>query len=281
MNALIPTQAHSDQEVITLWLSLQRSPLTQASYARTIHNLQAHTDKPVPMLTVADLQDWQRSQTGADATIANRLAAIKSFFSLATKTGYLRFNPAQVLRLAPAKQTLSQRILSEEDVKTLLTHEAHPRNRALLSLLYISGMRVSEICALCWCDVTPTVTGAVLTIYGKGGKTRVVPIGTEVLNLLGERGADTAPVFVSRSLKGHLSRQQVHNIVKAAAKRVGLTQAVSAHWLRHAHASHALEHGASLPLVQQTLGHTNIATTGVYLHARPGQSSGNYLELPK
>ncbi|HYQ91573.1 MAG TPA: tyrosine-type recombinase/integrase, partial [Candidatus Competibacteraceae bacterium] len=76
-----------------------------------------------------------------------------------------------------------------------------------------------------------------------------------------------------------LDRSQVHRIVRAAARRAGLTMPVSPHWLRHAHASHALERGAPIHLVQQTLGHASVATTGVYLHARPGDSSALYLAV--
>ena len=96
-----------------------------------------------------------------------------------------------------------------------------------------------------------------------------------LLQLRGEAGPD-APVF--RSAKGGaLDPSQVHRIVKAAAARAGLSAAVSAHWLRHAHASHALDRGAPIHLVQATLGHSSVATTGRYLHARPNDSSSRYL----
>ena len=90
-------------------------------------------------------------------------------------------------------------------------------------------------------------------------------------------------VFTSRKKKGHLKEMQVNRIVKAAAKRVpGLEEVVaenvSPHWLRHAHASHAMDRGAPVHLVKETLGHANIATTGRYLHARPTDSSSLYLE---
>ena len=94
-------------------------------------------------------------------------------------------------------------------------------------------------------------------------------------NLRAEAGPD-APVF--RSAKGgHLDPSQIHRVVKAAAKRAGISCALSAHWLRHAHASHALDRKVEIHLVQQTLGHANIATTGRYLHARPNDSSARHL----
>jgi len=91
------------------------------------------------------------------------------------------------------------------------------------------------------------------------------------------------PVFTSRKQQGHLSQLQVNRIVKAAAQRLPgleptIANAVSPHWLRHAHASHAMDRGAPVHLVKETLGHANIATTGRYLHARPTDSSSLYLE---
>jgi integrase/recombinase XerD len=83
---------------------------------------------------------------------------------------------------------------------------------------------------------------------------------------------------VFRSAKGgHLDPSQVHRVVKVAAARAGLPPGLSAHWLRHAHASHALDRGAPVSLVQVTLGHASVATTGRYLHARPNDSSARYL----
>ena len=100
---------------------------------------------------------------------------------------------------------------------------------------------------------------------------------SEQLLGLREDASDDAPVFTSRK-GGSLDTRQVHRIVRAAGERVGV-EGVSPHRLRHAHASHALERGAPIHLVQATLGHASVATTGVYLHARPTESSGRYLAV--
>ena len=101
----------------------------------------------------------------------------------------------------------------------------------------------------------------------------------EVQALAGESGfPPDVPVFRSRK-GGHLNRRQAERIVEAAAARAGLAAGVSPHWLRHAHATHALERGAPIHLVQATLGHASVATTGRYLHARPTDSSAKYLPL--
>ena len=97
------------------------------------------------------------------------------------------------------------------------------------------------------------------------------------LGAVGSSPEPDAPVFRSRKGGGPLDESAVHRIVKAAAERAGLSAEVSAHWLRHAHASHSLDRGAPIHLVQATLGHASVATTGRYLHARPTDSSARYL----
>lgn len=123
--------------------------------------------------------------------------------------------------------------------------------------------------------------GGQVTVHGKGGKTRHIllppPIWRELIALRGDAGA-AAPLFRSQR-GGHLHPSQVLRIVKAAARRAGLSGAQSPHWLRHAHASHALDRGAPIHLVQATLGHASVATTGRYTHARPTDSSARYLAL--
>jgi len=102
-------------------------------------------------------------------------------------------------------------------------------------------------------------------------------VWTPLMPLRAEGQVD-GPVFRSRK-RGHLCPTQIWRIVRRAAKRAGILKAVSTHWLRHAHASHALDRGAPISLVQSTLGHSSVATTGRYLHARPNDSSSKYLPL--
>ena len=119
-------------------------------------------------------------------------------------------------------------------------------------------------------------TGQV-TVFGKGGKTRAVLLSPDTweqkVALRGASGPDD-PVIRSRKKGGALTPQQVGYIVRQAARRAGIEAAVSPHWLRHAHASHNLDRGTPIHLVQATLGHASVATTGRYLHARPNDSSG-------
>ena len=171
--------------------------------------------------------------------------------------------------------------MGETDVHRMLALEPDARNAAMLRLIYCAGLRISEVCGLAWRDMQAGDDAGQATVYGKGGKTRVVLLPASVWRALvqsrGDAGPD-APVFISQR-KGQLDPSAVHRVVKAAAARAGLSADVSAHWLRHAHASHALDRGAPIHLVQATLGHASVATTGRYLHARPNDSSARYLAV--
>ncbi len=149
----------------------------------------------------------------------------------------------------------------------------------MLRLLYGAGLRVSELTALTWRDAQDRGDSGQITVMGKGEKTRAILLSVDTWReLSGLRDADDAPVFPSRN-GGHLDPSQVRRIVKGAARRAGITAPVSPHWLRHAHASHALDRGCPIHLVQATLGHASVATTGRYLHARPTDSSSRYLAV--
>ena len=122
---------------------------------------------------------------------------------------------------------------------------------------------------------------AQVTVFGKGSKTRVVLLPPSVwaeLVALRAGAQPDAPVFRSRK-GGHLHRTAIERLVGDAAAQAGLEGKVSPHWLRHSHATHALERGAPIHLVQATLGHASVATTGRYLHARPTDSSARYLAV--
>jgi integrase/recombinase XerD len=127
-----------------------------------------------------------------------------------------------------------------------------------------------------------TVLTGQITVFGKGGKTRSIQLPGSLWKKLQRLRGDApldAPVFPSRKRKQPLMESGIWRIVKKAAVRARVDLPVSPHWLRHAHASHALDRGAPIHLVQTTLGHASITTTGKYLHARPKESSSRFLPL--
>jgi integrase/recombinase XerD len=199
--------------------------------------------------------------------------------SFGHETGYLTFNVGAAVKLRPNRDDLARRILDESAVARLIESGGTGRNRLILKLLYVSGVRVSELCRLTWSDGQPRQESGQITVFGKGGKTRAILLKPRVWQeLLASRGAagPADPIFPSRK-GGALDASQVRRIVYSAARHAGLSQKVSPHWMRHAHASHALDRNAPIHLVQATLGHASVSTTGRYLHARPNESSGLYL----
>ena len=146
-------------------------------------------------------------------------------------------------------------------------------------MLYYCGLRASELAGLRWGDLVDRGGSGQATIYGKGSKTRVVIIPTQLFRELDQIRGDAGkadPVFRSRQGTGFLTRAMVWNIVKSSAKKIGLDNP-SPHWLRHGHASHSLDRGAPIHLVSQSLGHASVATTSRYLHAKPTDCSSLYL----
>ena len=274
-------QADGDATLLRLWLH-GRPGTTARAYAADARRFLAFVGKPLPGATLGDLQAYADSLDGlATATRQRRLAAVKSLLAFGHRLGYLPFDVGRAVRAPRLKSTLAERILPEDAVHRMLTLEADRRNHAILRLFYAAGLRVSELAALKWRDLQPREESGQVTVFGKGEKTRAVLLTpatwAELVALRGEAGPDD-PVFRSRQ-GGPLTDRQARRIVLAAAKRAGLEAVVSPHWLRHAHASHALDRGAPIHLVQATLGHASVATTGRYLHARPADSSARYLAV--
>jgi integrase/recombinase XerD len=271
-----------DSQLVDLWLSMKASAHTRRAYAADAARFLAFVAKPLIRVSLADLQAWagvleQGSLTRATQNRA--LSTVKSLLAFAQQSGYLPFDVGAAVKLRPNRDGLAQRILEESEVVRLIDAALPGRDRTLLKILYVSGVRVSELCGLRWQDAVARQEGGQITVFGKGGKTRTIllkpKIWCQIQSLRGD-APDTAPVFCSRR-GGPLDPSQVRRIVYAAARNAGLDRKVSPHWMRHAHASHALDRNAPIHLVQATLGHASVSTTGRYLHARPSESSSFYL----
>ena len=281
--AVIPSQAETDEQLISIWLH-GKSKGTQRYYKADIEHFFTFINKPLRSVILSDLQKFADRLTNkdlVDGTKRKILSSVKSLISFAHKLGYLPFDISRPLILPTPKDTLSERILSESEVHRIIDAEPMPRNKLILKMLYCSAVRVSELSNLCWKDLQEREDGGQVTVFGKGNKTHSVLLPLSIwLELTAYRNgsADEQPLFKSR--KGnHLCPSQILRIVKKSASRAGISKAVSPHWFRHSHASHALDHNAPIHLVQQTLAHSSVATTGRYLHARPTDSSSKYLDI--
>lgn len=263
-----------------MWLH-GRPANTVRAYTREAGRFLECVGVPLPAVTLADVQDFADSVAAsglAQASQVRAIAAAKSLLTFAHTIGYTPVNVGAAEKLPALKLTLAERIAPQDAIARVIGGETNPRNAALLRVLYYGGLRVSEACGLRWRDVQPSGGGVQVTVQGKGGKTRAALLPAHaaagVLALRGDAGGG-APVFVGRAAAA-LTPGQAWRIVKTAGQRAGVP-GLSPHWLRHACASHALEAGATPALVRDTLGHSSLATTSRYLHARPGDSAGLYL----
>jgi site-specific recombinase XerD len=272
-------QAHSDDQLIALWLH-GKSEHSQRAYLADVRRFGEFVGKPLQAVILQDLQEYADSLAGLSANTRKRaLNSVKSLFTFGHKLGYLTFNVAAALKAPSVKNTLAERMLTESEVLTMIALTQNERDKLLLRLLYASAGRISEVCALKWRDAQPNGGSGQVTLFGKGGKTRAVKLSVETWKALNamrkEKGADE-PIFRSRK-GGHLHPSQAWRIVRAAAKRAGIEGNVSPHWFRHSHASHALDRGATVALVRDTLGHSSLAVTSMYVHAKPDESSALHL----
>lgn len=273
-------QADNDHQLISLWLH-GKAPATIEAYSLEVRRFMAYTGKPLAQATLGDLQAFMDSLAHLSLPAqARAVRVVKSLLSFAHKLGYTAFNVGLAVKAPKVKDTLAERIMTESQVQAMLALEPTPRNKALLLVLYYGGLRCSEVCGLRWRDLQPRQDGTgQATVLGKGSKTRTVLLPATAwlpLQQLRNGTGPDAPVFRSRQ-GGHLDQTMVLRIVRAAASRAGIQGNVSPHWLRHCHASHALDRGCPIHVLKDSLGHASLATTSRYTHARPGDGAGMYL----
>ncbi len=274
-----------DAYLTHLTVERRRAANSVESYARDLGLLAefaAGQGSPIAALTRADLESFVRdlmSQGRSPRSVARAIACYRGLYRFLVVDGRLKTSPAGDLRPPRAWKTLP-RYLSVEDVDRLL---AQPdvatarglRDRALIELLYATGMRVSELIGLRPADVN--LDASYLTCTGKGDKQRIVPVGDEATGwvrryirdgrpaLLGKRNSPR--LFVNARGGGPgLTRVGFWKILKGYARQAGMKTSISPHVLRHSFATHLLERGADLRAIQMMLGHADLSTTQIYTH---------------
>ena len=255
---------------------------TISSYLRDIRQLSeylhAHTDADLGSAEEEELCeyiDWMRSNGKSVATVSRAIASLKNFYGFLLNNHYVQHNPTGKLVPDKAKQKLPQ-ILSSKEVELLLaqpecTDAKGYRDRAMLELLYATGIRVSELIHLKIQDVNLMMG----YITCRDEKERIVPFGGPAKKALEQylgsaraalmHGRDDDVLFVNCS-GGPMSRQGFWKILKSYAKSAGITADITPHTLRHSFATHLLQNGADLKSVQEMMGHADISTTQMYLH---------------
>lgn len=256
------------------------SPNTVAAYRRDLEQFRAFLEEegiPVEEVTVHDLQTWLfhlHEQGYARSSLQRKVSAVRRFFHHLVVEGILPANPATLLEPMKAPKKLPE-VLREEDIQKVLDawQPGDPvgiRNKALVEVLYGSGMRVSELVSLRVRDLD--LREGIARVLGKGRKERIVPLSpkalealTRYLDVRREFSPQTDHVFVSRRGRP-LARQRVWEILREVFRELAEVEGVYPHLLRHSFATHLLSRGADLRVIQELLGHARLATTQVYTH---------------
>lgn len=207
----------------------------------------------------------------ARASIARRLATLRSFYRFGMRRWHAPANPARELASPRPAKRLPTYLPIDEAMALLRAPgpptAAAPRDRAVIELLYATGVRVAELAGLDVPDVD--LREGAVRVLGKGGKERIVPMGRKAVDALqaylGERAGGAGPLFLNER-GGRLTVRSLHRIVRARARTAGLHRRVSPHTLRHTFATHLLDAGADLRLIQELLGHARLGTTQKYTH---------------
>jgi len=280
----LDSDPHLDRFVDAIWLEDGLSANTLAAYRRDLQGLSAWLAKHAAGRTLVQASETElqayaaaRHADSRASSAGRRLSVFRRFYRWALREGLCTSDPT-VRMDAPRQRMRLPGTLSELQVEALLAapdiHESLGlRDRAMLELLYASGLRVSELVELK--SVHVGLNEGVLRIMGKGSKERLVPFGAEAGEwlqryldkgrqmILGSQVSDA--LFVT-GRGGPMTRQMFWKLIKKYALLAGITQPLSPHTLRHAFATHLLNHGADLRVVQMLLGHADISTTQVYTH---------------
>jgi integrase/recombinase XerD len=286
MKALSEANARTlDRFADGLWLNDGLARNTLESYRRDVAQFAAWLDeaqaKPLVEALAADLHRhlaWQVEKKRAKPRTTGRLvSSLKRFFQFAVREGLREDDPAADLESPKVPRSLPKS-LSEAEVESLL---AAPdvataqgvRDRAMLETLYASGLRVSELVGLKTIQVSLDM--GVVRVLGKGSKERLTPLGEEAVEWIGRYQREARPELLSGRKSdalfitvrgGPMTRQAFWSLVKRCAALAGIRQSISPHTLRHAFATHLINHGADLRVVQLLLGHADISTTQIYTH---------------
>jgi len=267
-----------------LLIDLALSDNTIKSYEFDMQSFFMFLDKqkrPIQEVTKADLQYYLAhlyDRPLATTTVSRHLSTIRAFYHYLVTEGQIKGSPCELMESPKLPKNLPT-VLNLDEVTTLLDSFTNKtkhdiRNKAMVELLYASGMRVSELLDLGLKDLYLEM--GFVRCVGKGNKERIVPIGEvaiEALNsyLKGARqkflkeGVRTEALFLNR-LGGRMSRQGFWKILKQQARLAGIKKEISPHKLRHSFATHLIENGADLRIVQELLGHADISTTQIYTH---------------
>lgn len=271
------------QYINALWLERGLSNNTLSNYARDLRQLETHlliSRQTVETAQMAGIMDFlaDRTQDGIKPrSLARHLSSIKGFYQYLIRENIIATNPAALID-APKQGRSLPKSLSEDDVNHLLsapdiTTNLGLRDRAMLELLYASGLRVTELVELEMSQLN--LSAGIVKVFGKGAKERLVPMGEVAQDWLQQYIKQSRPQLLKANASGvlfpslrgqQMTRQTFWHRIKQHGITAGINKPLSPHVVRHAFATHLLNHGADLRVIQLLLGHSDLSTTQIYTH---------------
>lgn len=265
---------------------------TYESYKYNLEKFYNHfKDKDILKIKTDDLRDFLYDENVSAKTRAHYLTVITSFYNYLLENEYIKKNPASLIKLPKLEKKLPNYLTIEEVDKILTMNPTKPteyRNKAMMETLYATGMRVSELCLLELNNID--FSECIIRVFGKGSKERIVPINDSSKKALEEyiknyrnfllKDKESNYVFIN-NFGTVISRQGFFKILKKVCSSNGINKNVSPHTLRHSFATHLLNHGADLRVIQALLGHSNLTTTEIYSHISNTKVASDYQYHPR
>ena len=273
------------------YLSLDRnySPNTVLAYMNDVSHFAIYIKKDLRIVSSKDIRDYLKHISGLSSrTISHNISSLKSFYNYLEKMEILDYNPTSDIERPKLEQKVPT-YLSLEEVSSLLDikieNEFNARDKAILELLYSSGIRISELTNMELSNID--LDECLIRIMGKGSKERIIPLGDYAINALSNyinnyryilNKKNSSYVFLNNR-GGRLSRQFIFKTIKNECIKKGIKKNVSPHTLRHTFATHLLKNGADLRIIQELLGHENLSTTQIYTHLSNDKLKSDYDEF--
>ena len=259
------------------YLELERnySNNTSLSYVKDVTLFSDFIKKDLLLVDKKDIEKYIRSLNKSSKTISHVISSLKSFYNYYMRMGNINSNPTDEIDRPKIEKKIPE-FLTLEEVSSLLNfkvnNEFEARNKAILELLYSSGLRISELTSLELSNID--LDECLVRVMGKGSKERIVPLGDYAIEALKEyiyfyrpmlNKNNSSYIFLNNR-GGILSRQFIFKVIKEECIKKGIRKNVSPHTLRHTFATHLLKNGADLRIIQELLGHENLSTTQIYTH---------------
>lgn len=282
-------------ESVQIWAWLNQghfSETTKTTYVRIIKDfLKFSSSLSLKQITPAIVTLYIRKKDRVSAATRNLYRnCLSSLFQYLENVGYISKSPVKVIRQEKLQETFHYKVLSYSQVKRMTEKSLNTRDKLIILILYYTGLRVSELASIRVKDFAVSGkkgsgSGAYLTVLGKGGKLRTILTGSALwptIKRFVKKNKFSNNDFLFQFEGKALSRISIYKIIKKttllAKVKVPGGKSPSPHWFRHTSAIHALENGADIHVVQSTLGHSSLATTGKYLRSRPLKSNSSYLK---